>query len=182
MTEKPKIQYIGQFYVPGSEAQVLAPKKKKKKAKTKLPIAKQEQVKAIYIDPVALIGITVAVVMLAVMVVARRTEGYTCGIIASLAAVLAVNYAFAEPYFEFSLSLPGYPLSFLCFLAVAMIISAMTTRIKQQEERSYRAQLEEMRANLLRAVSHDLRTPLTSIAGAANLLLQTPDMTAEELF
>ena len=59
MTEKPKIQYIGQFYVPGSEAQVLAPKKKKKKAKTKLPIAKQEQVKAIYIDPV----------MLAVMVV-----------------------------------------------------------------------------------------------------------------
>ena len=25
MTEKPKIQYIGQFYVPGSEAQVLAP-------------------------------------------------------------------------------------------------------------------------------------------------------------
>ena len=65
MTEKPKIQYIGQFYVPGSEAQVLAPKKKKKKAKTKLPIAKQEQVKAIYIDPVALIGITVAVGMLA---------------------------------------------------------------------------------------------------------------------
>lgn len=117
--------------------------------------------------------------VLAVMVVARRTEGYTCGIIASLAAVLAVNYAFAEPYFEFSLSLPGYPLSFLCFLAVAMIISAMTTQIKQQEERSYRAQLEEMRANLLRAVSHDLRTPLTSIAGAANLLLQTPDMAAE---
>ena len=36
-----------------------------------------------------------------------------------------------------------------------------------------------MRANLLRAVSHDLRTPLTSIAGAANLLLQTPDMTVE---
>ena len=69
MTEKPKIQYIGQFYVSGSEAQVLAPKKKKKKAKTKLPIAKQEQVKAIYIDPVALIGMTVAVVMLAVMVI-----------------------------------------------------------------------------------------------------------------
>ena len=33
MTEKPKIQYIGQFYVPGSEAQVLAPKKKKKSSK-----------------------------------------------------------------------------------------------------------------------------------------------------
>ena len=76
MTQKPEIQYIGQFYVPGSEAKVLAPKQKKKKAKTKLPAAKAEQVKAIYIDPVALIGIAVAIVMLAVMVVgALRLQG-----------------------------------------------------------------------------------------------------------
>ena len=68
MVQKPEIQYIGQFYVPGSEAQVLAPKQKKKKAKTKLPVAKREQEKVIYIDPVALMGITVAVVMLIVMV------------------------------------------------------------------------------------------------------------------
>ncbi|MGM9549968.1 MAG: hypothetical protein ACI3V5_09005 [Faecousia sp.] len=68
MTQKPKIQYIGQFYVPGSEAQVLAPKQKKKKAKTKLPAAKREKIEAIYIDPVALIGLTVAVVMLTAMV------------------------------------------------------------------------------------------------------------------
>ena len=68
MVQKPEIQYIGQFYVPGSEAQVLAPKHKKKKAKTKLPVAKREQEKVIYIDPVALTGITVAVVMLIVMV------------------------------------------------------------------------------------------------------------------
>lgn len=68
MVQKPEIQYIGQFYVPGSEAQVLAPKQKKKKAKTKLPIAKREQEKVICIDPVALTGITVAVVMLVVMV------------------------------------------------------------------------------------------------------------------
>lgn len=68
MIQKPEIQYIGQFYVPGSEAQVLAPKYKKKKAKTKLPVAKREQEKVICIDPVALTGITVAVVMLIVMV------------------------------------------------------------------------------------------------------------------
>ena len=46
----------------------------------------------------------------------------------------------------------------------------MTTQLKRQEERNYRARLEEMRANLLRAVSHDLRTPLTSISTAASLL------------
>ena len=68
MTQKPKIQYIGQFYVPGSEAQVLAPKEKKKKAKTRLPIAKREKVGAITIDPIAVAGIAAAAVLLAVMV------------------------------------------------------------------------------------------------------------------
>lgn len=68
MTQKPKIQYIGQFYVPGSEARVLAPKIKKKKAKTKLPAVKREKVGAIYIDPVAIAGIAAAVALLAVMV------------------------------------------------------------------------------------------------------------------
>lgn len=33
------------------------------------------------------------------------------------------------------------------------------------------AELEQMQANLLRAISHDLRTPLTSIAGNAEILL-----------
>ena len=68
MIQKPEIQYIGQFYVPGSEAKVLAPKRKKKKAKTKLPVARQEQQKIICIDPVALAGIAAAVVLLTVMV------------------------------------------------------------------------------------------------------------------
>ena len=68
MIQKPEIQYIGQFYVPGSEAKVLAPKQKKKKAKTKLPVARQEQQKVICIDPVALAGIAAAVVLLTVMV------------------------------------------------------------------------------------------------------------------
>ena len=117
--------------------------------------------------------------VLAVAVAARFTDGYGCGIAASLAAVIGVNYAFTEPYFELCLTLPGYPISFLCFLAVSVLISTMTTQIKQQEEHNYRAQLEEMRANLMRAVSHDLRTPLTSIAGAANLMLETPDMSEE---
>ncbi len=117
--------------------------------------------------------------VLAVAAVARFTDGYVCGIVASLAAVIGVNYAFTEPYFAFCLTLPGYPLSFLCFFTVSILISTMTTQIKQQEERNYRAQLEEMRANLMRAVSHDLRTPLTSIAGAANLMLETPDMSDE---
>ena len=34
---------------------------------------------------------------------------------------------------------------------------------------------EKMRANLLRAVSHDLRTPLTSIYGACSTVIENYD-------
>ena len=66
MNQKPKIQYVGQFYVYGSEARAL--EQEKKQAKTRLPIAKLEAIEKVYIDPVALVGIAVAVVMLVVMV------------------------------------------------------------------------------------------------------------------
>lgn len=66
MNQKAKIQYVGQFYVYGSEARAL--EQEQKKPKTRLPIAKLEAIEKIYIDPVALMGIAVAVVMLVVMV------------------------------------------------------------------------------------------------------------------
>lgn len=68
MNQKPKIQYIGQFYVHGSEARALELLEEKKQAKTKLPLAKLEAVERIYLDLVALVGIAVAVFMLVVMV------------------------------------------------------------------------------------------------------------------
>ena len=68
MTRKPEIQYIGQFYVYGSEARQLELLEKKKQAKTKLPIAKLEKIEKVYVDPVALVAIAVAVIMLCTMV------------------------------------------------------------------------------------------------------------------
>ncbi len=48
---------------------------------------------------------------------------------------------------------------------------------KQQAELS--ARQEALRANLLRAISHDLRTPLTGIRGSANILLESGDRLEE---
>ena len=39
---------------------------------------------------------------------------------------------------------------------------------------------EKMRANLLRAVSHDLRTPLTSIYGACSTVIENYDSLDKE--
>ena len=68
MNQKPKIQYVGQFYVHGSEARALQLQEQKRQAKTRLPIARIQKIEKVYVDPVALAGIAVAVVMLVTMV------------------------------------------------------------------------------------------------------------------
>lgn len=71
MAKKPDIQYISQFYVPGSEAQVIEfkPAQKKRKAKTVLPKAVPEKKIILRVDPAAVCGIVVAVTMFILMAV-----------------------------------------------------------------------------------------------------------------
>lgn len=119
--------------------------------------------------------------ILAVFMCARFTSGYLCGIIASVLSVLAVNYIFTYPYFHFNFTLAGYPLTMLCMLAVSLATSALTTNTKKSERIKLLAEKEKMRGNLLRAVSHDLRTPLTSILGATSAVIENDEaLTSEE--
>ena len=104
------------------------------------------------------------------MLVSRFTSGYFYGLLASVVGVIGVNYIFTYPYFAFNFTISGYPLTFLVMLAVSIVVSALTTQIKQQEKLRAEAEKEKMRGNLLRAVSHDIRTPLTSIVGGVNAI------------
>ncbi len=113
--------------------------------------------------------------ILAVFLIARFTSGYLYGMIAACIAVLAVNFIFTAPYFHFNFTLAGYPLAILCMLAVSVITSAVTSRAKQTEHMRIEAEKEKTRSNLLRAVSHDLRTPLTSISGVLSVIAETGD-------
>ena len=125
---------------------------------------------------------------LALILTALYTSGYLFGIIASLFCVIAVNYFFSYPYFRINFSLSGYPVTFIGMLAISLITSATTTALKQQrqaiaerEKELAEADREKLRANLLRAVSHDLRTPLTSIIGSSSSYLEnSPELTEEE--
>ena len=72
--------------------------------------------------------------VLAVLCISRFTEGYRFGLAASVLAVFGVNYVFTYPYFKFNFTLTGYPLTFLVMLMVSVIVSTLTTQIKQQEE------------------------------------------------
>ena len=125
--------------------------------------------------------------VLAVMLVARYCTGYIPGIVASVFGVFFVNYVYTYPYMNFSLSIDGYPVTFSGMLIVSIITSTLTTRFKkqsqlinEQEKLLVEAEKETMRANLLRAVSHDLRTPLTGIIGMSKAYLDGADTLPEE--
>ena len=115
------------------------------------------------------------VFVLGVFLISVITKGYLCGITASLLSTLAVNFAFTFPYFEFNFTMPENLFSALVTLVVAIVTGALTTKIKQTEKIKADSEREKMRANLLRAVSHDLRTPLTTIYGSTSMLLENFD-------
>lgn len=50
----------------------------------------------------------------------------------------------------------------------------------EKEEAAVLAKNEQLRANLLRSISHDLRTPLTSISGSADMLLTSEQSLSAE--
>lgn len=125
-------------------------------------------------------GYAYPIFVLAVLLISRITTGYIFGIIAALFSVVGINFIFTYPYFAFDFTLSGYPLTFLTMLCVSLITCTMTTKIKQQDRVRAESEKEKMRANLLRSVSHDIRTPLTSIVGVTSTLLETPNLPAEQ--
>ncbi len=121
-----------------------------------------------------------AIFTLAVFLVSLVTKGYIYGIVASLVSVLALNFAFAFPYFKFNFSIPENMLSAVIMLVITVLSSALTIKIKQQEMIQAESEKEKMRANLLRAVSHDLRTPLTTIYGSSSAIVEKMDELSKE--
>lgn len=113
--------------------------------------------------------------VLMVLIIALMTDGYFYGFLAAVTSVIAVNWAFTYPYAELNFSIYGYPLTFVTMLAVGFAVSTLAARVKEQNRIKLEAEQEKMRANLLRAISHDLRTPLTSISGAISAVLDSGD-------
>ena len=126
--------------------------------------------------------------ILAILLHARYTKCYSAGIIASLYSVFWVNYAYTYPYMTLNFTLSGYPLTFVgmtfisCFTSsICIMLSKQSVQIQEKDRMLMQAEKETMRANLLRAMSHDLRTPLTTIIGSsAAYLEQENEMSPEE--
>lgn len=125
--------------------------------------------------------------LLAIIIVSRYTVGYWHGLACCLFSVIWFNYRFTYPYFNLNFTLTGYPITFMVMAAIAVFTCAMTSHlamqmdvIREREKQLAEVEMEKMRANLLRAVSHDLRTPLTGIIGNSSLILERGDLLTTE--
>ena len=108
--------------------------------------------------------------------------GLLPSIYASLLSFLIYNFFFTAPVYTFKVSEEGDVATLVFFLLMAALSGNLTARMRdavtkrtvlaaELEEARLVSQREQLRAALLSSVSHDLRTPLSSVIGAASSLL-----------
>lgn len=121
------------------------------------------------------------------ILISYHTTGYLYGIICSLIAVFYFNYVYVYPFNAIDFTMEDYPITFLCMIACTTLISTLSSHVTiqsqllaERERQIAEADMEKMRANLLRAVSHDLRTPLTGIIGNSLTYLENGDQLTDE--
>jgi len=124
----------------------------------------------------------VMIYLLSIVLVSLRF-GYGPSLLAAVLSVLCFDFFFVPPLYTFRVHDLSHVVTFAVMFFVALVISGLTQRVRAQAvERAHladeaqRVQLqmetEQMRSSLLSSVSHDLRTPLAVVTGAASSLLQ----------
>ncbi|MBN2896771.1 MAG: PAS domain-containing sensor histidine kinase [Campylobacterales bacterium] len=101
--------------------------------------------------------------LLPVMIIALRGV-MSATMIITTATVILFDLLYVPPQYSFDVHDLIYIWSFIIFYLVGYIITLQAKRIR----------INEIRQTLLRTLSHDLKTPLSSIIGNASLLIQSP--------
>lgn len=121
---------------------------------------------------------------LAIILIARATSCYGAGILASLFGVFWVNFAYTYPYMTLNFTISGYPVTFVGMMlisclasSICIMITKQNAQLQEKDRMLLEAEKETMKANLMRAMSHDLRTPLTTIIGSSSTYLEQEDVT-----
>ncbi|PKM94336.1 MAG: histidine kinase [Firmicutes bacterium HGW-Firmicutes-1] len=91
--------------------------------------------------------------ILGVLLVAKQTDGYFYGIVASVIGVLTFNFFFTEPYYTFYVHRADYPVTFAIMLIAAMITSTLTVKVKREAMLSYS---REQKTQLLYKINKNL--------------------------
>lgn len=120
-----------------------------------------------------------AMIYLLGVVVVATWFGRGPSIMAAVLSVMAFDFFCVPPYFTFVVAQTQYVVTFAIMFIVGLLISTLTDTITQQarereelavetEQARLLVKSEQLRNSLLSCISHDLRTPLATIAGAAS--------------
>ena len=113
--------------------------------------------------------------ILGVLITSVITNHQIYSLITSIVSVFVFNFLFTEPRYTLKAYEKEYPVTFITMFVAAFLTGSLAAKLKEHSAQSAKAlliaQKEQLRANLLRSISHDLRTPLTSISGNASNLL-----------
>ena len=125
-------------------------------------------------------------------------------LVASVLGMLCYNFFFLPPYHTFSIADPQNWVALSAFFITALAVGQLSARVKQRAEEAEASKVkikrlyddlqdaferaseaealkrsERLKSALLDAVTHDIRTPLTSIKASATLLLEDREATEQ---
>lgn len=140
---------------------------------------------------------TIALVFLLIILFSASFFGRNPALVASLAAMLSFNYYFLPPFRTWHISDPTNWVAWIAFILTAVIAGELSAYARKRAEEAERGKIEierlyselqnafeqasqtealrrseKLKSSLLDAVTHDLRTPLTSIKASVTTLLE----------
>ncbi|MFL5575468.1 MAG: ATP-binding protein [Gemmatimonadaceae bacterium] len=125
----------------------------------------------------------VALVYLLVVLGGSAQRGRMLGLLLSALAFAAFNYFFVRPFYTLAVADPLDWLALVVFLAASAVATHLLARAQAARERLVREadraealrEADRLKDALLASVSHDLRTPLTTIKALAHELAADGD-------
>ncbi len=121
--------------------------------------------------PATLAPEDIVMLYLAAVMFAALRFGQGAAVLAAALSVAAYDFLFIPPLYTFFVASSRHLVTFSMMFAVGITLSTLAKRLKRRGiEAALKSRNEEMKTALLSAVSHDLRTPLGAITGAATAL------------
>lgn len=108
-----------------------------------------------------------SLVFLTAVLVSAIVYGFWPALLACVVSLLTYNFFFLPPLYTFTIADRSNIVTLFFFGVVAVVGSNLAARVRRQ---NVVAETERLRSAMLTSLSHDLRTPLASILGAASSL------------
>ena len=138
---------------------------------------------------------SIALILVLPVILVAATQGRGAALYASILLGLSFNFFFLGPYYSFRITRPEDIIAFVVFVTTAVLVGQLSSRLEkrvlltekqsrelvrvrgkferaaaQAAEADALRKSEQLKTALLDAVTHDLRTPLTSIKAAISTI------------